>query len=229
MNKNEIQAVGTCFLSPHSDDIVMSSFAVLHSKLLPEPYTLLTIFSDSNYVEPTKANKYKLSDITNIRITEDKEFAALMSMKYSYFSKKDCLKRLNKVIFKPNSIYDKALFNELYNNIVCFLFSNQILNIVVHKPNGEKQHIDHQMIWSIANEIYNKYQNFSLYYVDDIPYSIIDEKSELFEIIYLSDTILKKKHNAMDIYSSQMCSHYHEQVDCYLKNNNGHERLFKRK
>jgi len=41
--------LGTLLLSPHSADIAMSAFGILSKKLLPEPVTLLTVFSLSNY------------------------------------------------------------------------------------------------------------------------------------------------------------------------------------
>jgi LmbE family N-acetylglucosaminyl deacetylase len=66
-------AKGTLLLSPHSDDMVMSACGILSKKILPEPVTLLTVFSSSNYIVRYERPRPDLSELLNL-LPRPKEF-----------------------------------------------------------------------------------------------------------------------------------------------------------
>ncbi len=224
MKDNEIR---TCFISPHSDDIVMSSFQIIRKKILSKHQTLLTIFGVSEYVDISKREIYKTKDdVTMTRLKEDKRFAKEVGINFDYFKIPDCLLRHRRVFFNETQLnIDKKLFDDLVRRLTKYIIKSKLNQVVVHYPSGNKRHFDHRLIVKVAQKI----PNIELLYVDDIPYSRIssDAGLELYKSIKLCADDLKSKHNAMDLYSSQMCSLFHNQVDKITRLNNMTERIFK--
>ncbi|MCB0537136.1 MAG: hypothetical protein KDE33_06365 [Bacteroidetes bacterium] len=219
------RANGTCFLSPHSDDISMSALYVILEKVLPEPYYLFTIFSSSEYVDISKVTEYLKDKITDTRLNEDRMFSKALDMTFLHLKEPDCLKRLGFVIYDSKQNISSSYVERLSNFVALKIKSYEISNIVVPYPFGEKQHYDHRITRCVAEKLSNNLE-INLYYLDDIPYSVIDFCDNL-EICYkkeLNYSDIVHKIQFMDIYKSQMCDYFYERVKIFNK-----ERILKNK
>lgn len=213
---------GTCFISPHSDDTCMSATFILKESILPKPYFLLTVFTNTTYVDILNKDKYAKKDIMQIRKVEDKKFAEIFNMKYLYLNEHDCLKRYGEVIFNPMAEIPKLLEKSIYKKILNKIKKYNISNIVVPYPSGERQHFDHRIAKNICKKISLKFA-YNLFYTDDLPYSLLTNLNNK-KIVYrktINKNDLKYKYEIMKIYKSQMCKYYYDSI----KRNNA-ERIF---
>lgn len=220
-------SAGTIFIQPHSDDIVMSSYFLIKSRLLPQPYYLLTVFGRSNWVDPKKRNTYEpinASRVTSIRRAEDEGFAQSLGLKLIFLDQPDCLLRENEVSYDPDRILDSSLLQKMKVTIGKILADIKIENIVTPRPSGGRQHYDHRITYSAIKLLSSTY---NIFIVDDAPYSrITNPKENDLQIERKTDGRLVNKFEAMSFYDSQMCKLFFDQVMEITRKNNGYERLF---
>lgn len=215
---------GTAFIQPHSDDAVMSMYYTIKSGYLPKPYYLITAFSESDWVDPIqrvflKESYTELSQekITEIRELEDKEFANFCDMKPIFLKMPDSKIRLGQAIFDPNTALDPEVIAELNYKLSKTLSEINIGTIVFPCPNGERQHIDHRILF----EVCIKMQDYNKYLSDDFPYGIIEDV-KLYNIVQSIHTnSILEKFKVMSLYKSQMNSYFYEDVlNLHTKNGN---------
>ncbi len=222
MNTLNKQKFRTCFLSPHSDDTFLEAYYIIKERVLPEPYLLCTVFSESNYVDVSKKKLYSGVDITKIRKKEDLLFANEFQMQYTTMNEPDCLLRHGTVFFDERPL-DSKLLDKLYNQLFALITNLQIEFVVAPSPYGIKQHYDHRVLREIANSL-EQLKGVSLLWTDDTPYSTMPNNiiKELFLGKTLTPKEIQQKSSKLDeIYPSQTCNYYKEAI----KNNN--ERLFR--
>ena len=221
---NVMEMNGTCFLSPHSDDISMSGFFVIKEEILPRPYYLFTVFGESEYVDRHYKNHPIKSEITSIRLEEDLRFAKMVDLEFIFLKEPDCWKRFNRIIQESSISLDFALIERIFSLVFSQLSKLNIKNIVVPYPFGRKQHYDHRITFEVAQKLSIE-ANLNLYYLDDLPYSIAKMGANLIDIIYskkMNTEDLQAKYAIMNIYKSQMCEYFYKSIK-----NAGGERLFK--
>ncbi len=223
---------GTIFIQPHSDDMVMSSYFLIETEVLPRPYYLLSVFGKSNWVDPIKkiGGQYiqdkKQTTVTHIRKAEDKKFAKSLGLTLLFFNLEDCLLRNQEVFYQPDKTLDTNLVKEVKAIINTSIKKYGIQNVVTSFPSGKKQHYDHRIVYKAVKSLPANLCN--RFFVDDIPYSrIINQKKynlHLFTKSKIDD--IDDKFRAMKTYDSQMCKLFFDQVRKIIKQNQGYERLF---
>lgn len=223
---------GTIFIQPHSDDMVMSSCFLIRAEILPRPYYLLTVFGQSNWIDPIKkrgrryTQKIDETAVTHLRKTEDEKFAKLLSLTLLFLNLEDCLLRNGEVYYRPNKKLSTNLVKEVRTIIYEVIKKYKIKNIVAPFPSGRKQHYDHRIVREAIKSLGTKFCN--RFFVDDIPYSRITNHDK-FNLHFFAQTKVNDiydKFHTMKIYDSQMCKLFFDQVKKITKQNQGHERLF---
>lgn len=213
---------GTCFLSPHPDDTVMSALFVIKDSVLPKPYYLFTIFGDSDFAPYLDRSLCPDEQVSTIRQQEDEAFSQEVGMEYLSLMAPCCLKKLGHVIFDPLAELDEVLLTGLQEKIHDRLAPLNISNIVVQNPFGDRQHYDHRLVKEIGRRLADKY-GYKVFLLDDIPYSstVLTDKHLVVYERQITGEALVYKHKTMNIYASQMMASYHNFIDA-----NNFERLF---
>ncbi|KKR29988.1 MAG: hypothetical protein UY23_C0005G0042 [Candidatus Jorgensenbacteria bacterium GW2011_GWA1_48_11] len=220
---------GTLFVQPHSDDMVMSSYFLIKTQTLPKPYYLLTIFSKSSWLDPIRRKRFCLANsersVTRLRIAEDKEFARLLRLVPYFFGFKDCLLRNGKTHFHSKTGIERDLVNKISNSLTVFIKKHNIQNMVIPFESGARQHQDHRIVHRAAELIKLPIR---IYFVDDIPYSRVPDSKKYNLAIFKRVKIknIQEKFRAMDLYKSQMCDLFFNQVQKITERNQGYERIF---
>lgn len=221
---------GTLFVQPHSDDAALSSYFIIRSGILPKPYTLATVFSKSNWINPEQRSSFppglQTEKITEIRIAEDRRFAKLLGIENDFFGFLDCPLRHGKVILAPDAPLEENLISQTAETIEKSSKKHKSKNIVIHFPEGERKHCDHRIVYEAALRIKDR---FKIYFVDDIPYSrvISPEKNNLRIFKEIPIINLAEKLEAMEIYKSQISDIPHRaQVKKLSSENKSFERIF---
>lgn len=217
---------GTLFIQPHSDDMVMSSYFIIKSGVLPKPYYIVTVFSKSNWTVPVNRKRLKLPQtvrgVTRIRSNEDKTFAKKIGARCVFLGFADCLLRTGKIFSKPDVTLDVKLVNDVSHAISNIIQESHIQVMVAHYPCGPKQHFDHRIV---QRALMSMNTPTKLYFVDDIPYSRVNvmHNLKISEIIKIDG--IRKKFKSMNIYKSQMCPSFFERVKKISDRNGWFERL----
>lgn len=223
---------GTIFIQPHSDDAVMSSYFLIKTEVLPKPYYLLTVFGQSNWIDPIKkrGRRYTQSKdqiaVTRIRKTEDKKFTKSLGLTLLFFNLEDCLLRNGEVFYQPNKKLNTDLVKKVGAIIDASIKKYKAKNIVVPFPSNTKQHYDHRIVREAIKSL--PATSCNRFFVDDIPYGRITNHSKynlhLFTRLKIDD--IYDKFRAMKIYDSQMRRLYLKQVQKIARQNQGCERIF---
>ena len=223
---------GTIFIQPHSDDIVMSSYSLIKAEVLPRPYYLLTVFGQSNWIDPIKRggrhytqNKNQVT-ITRLRKTEDRRFAKSFSLTLLFFNLEDCLLRNGEVFYQPNKKLDADLVKKVSAIINISIKKYKAQNVVTSFPSGVEQHYDHRIVREAVKSLPATLCN--RFFVDDIPYSRITNQSKYNLSLFARSKIddINAKFRAMKVYDSQICRLFLNQVQKIAKQNQGYERIF---
>ncbi len=213
---------GTCFLSPHPDDTVMSGLFVIKDHVLPKPYFLFTIFGDSDSAPYVNRALYPNEPASVVRYNEDLAFSKELGMEYLALMEPCCKKKLGHVIFDPLQPLEEALVGALLDKIYNTIKVLDIQNIVVQNPFGEKQHYDHRVVKAVGEKLAARH-GYKVFLLDDIPYSrtvLTDSHSLIYEKTIMGKS-LEYKHAIMNIYECQMMDTFHNFIDA-----NNIERLF---
>ena len=221
---------GTAFIQPHSDDAVMSMYYSIKSGYLPKPYFLVTAFSESDWVDPVQRifledSHINLSKevVTDLRKYEDIEFANKCDMKCIFLCISDSKIRTGGAIFDPLVSLDGKIINELHLKLNKTLSEIQVCTIVFPHPVGEKQHIDHRILFEVCGQL----QGYTKYFSDDFPYSRVDDSISFTNGNMVSADSILEKFKMMSIYKTQMNSYFYEDVSHLHSKNGNTERLFK--
>lgn len=223
---------GTIFIQPHSDDTVMSSYFLIKAEILPRPYYLLTVFGQSNWVDPIKkrSRRYTQSKdriaVTHIRKTEDKEFTKSLGLTLLFFNLEDCLLRNGEVFYQPNKKLDVDLVKKVGAIIDASIKKYKAENIVAPFPSNTKQHYDHRIVREAIKSL--PATSCNRFFVDDIPYGRIinHNKYNLHSFTGSKIDDIRDKFRAMKIYDSQVCRLFLSRVQKIARQNKGCERIF---
>lgn len=223
---------GTIFIQPHSDDMVMSSCFLIRGKILPRPYYLLTVFGQSNWIDPIKkrsrryTQKIDEAEVTRLRKNEDEKFAKSLGLTLLFSDLKDCLLRNGKVYYQPNKKLETKLVKKVRTIIHDSIKRYKVENIVVPFPSGRKQHYDHRIVREAVKLL--PHTLCRQFFVDDIPYSRITNHNKFSLHLFTQTKVdgINKKFRSMKVYDSQMCKLFFDQVKKITKQNQKHERLF---
>jgi len=216
--------MSTLLVSPHSDDIAIAAGHLVVSNYMPKPLHLITIFSISNWVEPSWVINVNDRAITQIRLKEDQEFCTLIDAKFHTGNLEDCAMRYGTALFEPEIPIDLEIVTTIQNKLEAVIREERIKVIVVQFPHGSQQHLDHRMVCS-ATSFVSLQHNLELIFIDDLPYSRIpisttvchpNGNSMIPNIVKLSDKDLMQKHEKMRIYASQMCEEYFDSTTMHL-------------
>jgi len=221
---------GTIFVQPHSDDIAMSSYFLIKAEILSKPYFLLTVFGQSNWLDPIKskgeyAENNNMAEITRSRKTEDERFAKSLDLKLLFFNLEDCLLRNGKVFYNPKKELDQNLLGMVGKTLSSSLRKYKAKNIVAPFPSGKRQHYDHRIVCEAIKSLSGNL--YSRFFLDDIPYSRVANFSKHnLSMFARQKGNMNDKFKAMSIYDSQMCRLFFDQTRKIFKQNQGYERLF---
>lgn len=223
---------GTIFIQPHSDDMVMSSCFLIKKEVLPRPYYLLTVFGQSNWIDPIKKRgrryiqKIDGTTITRLRKNEDEKFVKSLGLTLLFFDLKDCLLRNGEVYYQPNKKLEIKLVKKVKTIIHDSIKEYKVENIVVPFPSGRKQHYDHRIVREAVKLL--PATLCSQFFVDDVPYSRIMKHNKFSLHIFAQIKVdgVNEKFRSMKVYDSQMCKLFFDQVEKITKQNQKHERLF---
>ena len=161
---------GACFFSPHPDDMAMSGLFVIREEVLPRPYYLLTVFSQSEYVAFEKRALYPKATVTDVRLRENQKFANMLGLNYLVLKEEDSLKRLGQDVPDEDFPLDTVLLRNICSSVTDVISGLNIRNFVVSYPFGRHQHYDHRMVRAAVEKVAGRF-DANLYYLDDIPYS----------------------------------------------------------
>jgi len=220
----------TCFLSPHSDDIVLSCSFHIQYEVFERPYFLVTVFSQSTYIDRSfEIADGSSSNVTKIRLGEDSRYAAKYNMNFNYLIYKDALLRTGFVCYDPEYPLDQNLINSITKKLLNYVQSNKVENIIVQQPNGTKQHIYHRITYAAARQLCSELPAIKLYTVDDFPYSFLEnEKSKISTGHRISELSISELLSDLKIYKSQYCQYFENQVRLLSKKINYELRYFKK-
>ena len=221
MNTINQSQLRTCFLSPHSDDTFLEAYYIIKECVLPGPYLLCTVFSESNYVDITKKKLYVGTDISKIRKDEDLLFANEFNMQYMTLNEPDCLLRYGTVYFDEHPL-ENILLDKLYNQLSTCIEEHKIEYIIAPFPFGNKRHYDHRVLCEVAKRL-EQNEGITLWWTDDSPYS--QTPSDMIKRIIWRKTLTQEeiqyKSSQLDeTYPSQTCDYYKVAIKKY------DERLF---
>ena len=221
---------GTLFIQPHSDDMVMSSYFLMRAEILPRPHYLLTVFAQSNWMDPLKNSLLRFerdkTAITSLRKNEDKRFANLFHIIPIFLDFEDCLLRNGEIFYQSNKKLGADLVKHVATSIYCVTKKHKLQNVVAPFPSGAKQHYDHRTVCEAVK--ITSLVSCNLYFVDDIPYGRITNANKHNLQLFAKSKIssMCEKFSAMKIYDSQMCNLFFSQVRKIAKQNQGYERIF---
>lgn len=215
---------GTCFISPHSDDTCIAGALTIQAEVLPRPYSMVTVFSKSRYIDASFNLKTKSKEIiSQLRCEEDKAFCQALNIQPYFLDNSDCDLRKNAVDFLPEITLDADLLQILIIQLKDLLQEIKPKVVVMQYPFGPKQHIDHRLTLK-AIEIIQRDLNYDLLFFDDLPYSFVNETQiAVKNTIDLTKENYTLKRKLMNIYNSQMCSYFYDSISMLP-----HERLLEK-
>lgn len=215
---------GSLLVSPHSDDISMSSAHIVKRGLLPEPLHLVTVFSSSFHLVDSILPSDKTM-IPKIRMEEDIRFCRVIGATYH------ALGFCDGYDFHQDSIFRQRLINRLEQCLLKLLQQLDCLVVVCPLPkviNAKQPHPHHKAVFQAVTAAITKTTKTFLLFVDDQPYSRIslDEKvthnnTDYIPLVIDFDSMeLSKKIGLMKIYESQMRDIYFDAVKRSAPNGN---------
>ena len=202
----------------------------MEAETLHRPYYLLTVFTKSNWMDPLKRKKFRSVKnqvaITNLRKNEDRRFAKSLHLIPLFLKFEDCLLRDGEVFYQPNKKLEADLVEQVAISIRFLIKKYKPRNIVVPFPSGVKQHYDHRIVFEAARLVASVLCN--PYFVDDMPYGRITNPNKHNLKLFTKSKIssMREKFRIMEIYESQMCDLFFNQVRKITEQNQGCERIF---
>lgn len=203
----------------------MSCFNSIRQSTLPRPYHLLTVFSQSCYVDRSVTGLAGRDAVTAVRVAEDLTFARRYGLQYHDGGLEDCLLRHGRVCFDPEASQDAALVAVVQSLLQTLISTCRLETVVVQRPFGDTQHCDHRIVWEAALLLARAGWKVSFFYTDDIPYSVVTGEKPCRNLKFDHEDLLLK-HEAMGLYASQMSGYFHDRVDLLALETHFTERLF---
>lgn len=205
--------MGTLLISPHSDDICMSSTHIINRGLLPEPLHLATVFSLSFHLAES-TTRIKRASIPKIRKEEDCRFCHEIDAAYhelGFYDSHDT---------NVNTFYNARLDSGLERQLLQLLRRIQPTVVVCPMPGRLRAHTHHEAVFKVITAVISKKEDTTLYLVDDQPYSRIPLDEEIVcngtnyipRVIELSEVDLRRKIEMLKIYKSQMRDSYFQAI-----------------
>ena len=161
-----IELPGTLVISPHPDDAALSVGAVLSLALMPRPFVIVTVFSDS---EAHATSPLGVSKLTNIRSREDQRYAALVGAALVTLGHADALARHSCDSWETlaSGDDDVAFVRDLTNELQCLV--NELDLDILLGPAAIGPHIDHRTARRATEGVV---ANRTLVYADQ-PYALV--------------------------------------------------------
>jgi hypothetical protein len=220
-------AIETLYIQPHSDDAAMSSYFTIKSGYFGSSQGLLTVFSKSNWHEPgLLSESASVSEITRTRLREDCEFAKKAGVPLFLWPYRDCLLRNKKTIFNPLNPLPSKLVQRITKDLINFVDKKKVKNIIVPFPRGEKQHLDHRIVFCATLQCKKVRNYINVYFVDDMPYGYVSSCRNEGLRLYQSFAVnLEEKLGVLAIYKSQISDYFKKSVTAITKRNKFRERI----
>ena len=207
---------GSLLVSPHSDDICMSSAHIINRGLLPEPLHLVTVFSLSFHLAGFTPQPDR-SMVPKIRMEEDIRFCRAIGATYHALGFYDSYH------WRQGLTFSQGLISRLEHRLLKLIHQLDCLAVVCPFPkgiNGSQPHTHHEAAFQAVTQASVKVTKTLLLFVDDQPYSRVslDEKVGYNNTDYIPHVIdfdwreLNKKMGMMKIYKSQMRDVYFDAV-----------------
>lgn len=213
---------GTLWVSPHSDDMAMAAAHLLGLNVLPRPYHLATVFSDTDWVEPEWKGRFPtLELVTQARLAEDAEFCARVGASLRALHFPDCSQFFLSPVMDPDFPLDDGLSTQVAQALLDILHQTGCQWMAAPYPWGPRQHWDHRLAYAAALRLAAEHR-INLVFVDDLPYSRPPLNSPLTDglgrslmprIYHLNRDDMQKKHALIDIYTTQNNPRYHNGVE----------------
>lgn len=211
---------GTLFVSPHSDDISICAGHIIATRALPEPLHLVTVFSRSDWVEPSWSLNLGHQWVTEIRLAEDYRFCQQVGAVFHSLDFEDCAIRYGSALFDPKIELEMDLCNQILDQLRLLCRRVACQSIAVQFPFGDGQHLDHRLTFHAVAAL-SVMDGLDCIYFDDLPYSRIPVNVPVRDIfgrllqqvrLDLSPQDLARKIQLMNIYESQMCEYYFDSI-----------------
>lgn len=212
---------GTLLVSPHSDDIVMSAFHLLQNSILPIPWNLVVVFSQSNHVVNSFVPKPRSEDITGLRLDEDMQFCKTIGARLHILNLPDCAIRHTEAILDPNFCLDFHVVDVIQRKLD-YLADILSCNVLACSwPYGSVQHLDHRIVYCAVSRVAVLSKRLLLLF-DDQPYSRLPTTNPILDsngipylplVVPMKKQELDAKHRTMNLYVTQMCDFYHKAID----------------
>jgi len=207
---------GSLLVSPHSDDICMSSAHIINRGFLPEPVHLVTVFSLSFHLAGSIPQPCNFM-VPKIRMEEDITFCQAIGASYHALGFYDgCLSQ-------QGLKFSQRLINKLEHRLLRLIQQLDCLAIICPYPNynnGSQPHPHHEVVFWAVTQAIAKTTKTLLLLVDDQPYSRVSltekvryQNTDYTPYVFDFDRMeLNKKMAMMKIYKSQMREAYFEAV-----------------
>lgn len=219
--------LNTLYFQPHSDDAAMSSYFAIKSGYFGSSQGLLTVFSKSNWYEPGFPLENKsVFHITRTRLSEDRKFAKKAGVSFFFWPYRDCLLRNKKTIFNPLNPLPSKLVQRITKDLINFVDKKKVKNIIVPFPRGEKQHLDHRIVFCATLQCKKVRNYINVYFVDDMPYGYVSScRNEGLRLYKSFPASSEEKLSVLGIYKSQISDYFKKSVAAITKRNKFRERI----
>jgi len=217
---------GTLLISPHSDDICMSSAHIINSGFLPEHLHLVTVFSLSYHLAGSTQQPGNFM-VPRIRMEEDITFCQAIGAAYHALGFYDgCL-------WNRSLKLKQRLINKLERHLLRLIQKLNCLAVICPYPNynnDSQPHPHHEIVFKATTQAVARAAKTLLLFVDDQPYSRVslDEKVVFNNTDYTPQVVnfsrmeLDSKMDMMKIYKSQMKDAYFDAVRKPASSGNSH-------
>lgn len=157
-------------IEAHMDDAALSIGGGLLKNMHESKYTLISVFTESNYTKKSYSHEYDIEFVKELRLKESELFCRRIGAEHFLLHEKDQPIRTR-----------SRMFNDLPNAEETNTLADKMFDIIRHRkvnevwfPLGLDFHADHHRTRDVIITMLNKYRDFFLdadiYLYEDLPY-----------------------------------------------------------
>lgn len=193
---NQLAPPNTLLISPHSDDIALSLGGVLHPRKIPGGTVLLTLFTQTDFLESGKV-KVSSKDVTRIRTLEDERYARWLGLQRldGFLTDAVCRAPWGRVWRRQ----PRAKEIEEAWKVVHSVVDGTAFRLIIG-PAGIGGHADHLICRKIAVRL-SEEKKVPCYLFEDLPYALDINSVDNADVAISSDETVWRE--ARDFYQSQ--------------------------
>lgn len=205
---------GTCFVSPHSDDLpALAAFMLVYLGCVPKPFHLACVFTNTRHCHAS-FRPPRGSDVTRVREAEDMRFCSEFDLLYHGLGFNDYPLRVGRSEDRPSHV---LLASRVMRRLYKLLKLLQPSYVCVPLPYGSNKHVDHQIACQAVIGAATAFEDLVIMFTDDIPYSrrrlteVFTHSGMLYtpRLVPLSPEDERRKLKALSHYRSQYPARYH--------------------